>query len=410
MSKVLVSLIGTGKQASGDSSNNRYITTDYILDGKLYKDKVFTSNVIIEHFKIDRAYFIGTSQSMWDNLVETFDGDDDYLMEILEKKDKNNIKETDLEKLNSLIDKKLGSLNSKCYIIEDGENEEELWGVFDKFLEILGKIEKDDEVYFDVTHLFRSVSLMSFIMAELGKIAFDMKIGGVFYGMLKKNEPSKLINVKMFFEFLEWAKAFEELDKFASLNRLVKLSSNKLPDNAFSVLARMEEAFNVANMSAIYKEIQRLKTHLDYFKENESHIIRILSPRLEEFISKFNKKSLSDFQFALAEFFAQRNNSALGYVALAEAIITKIAEIKGLKEDELSSKEKRDEIKDEIFKEFKTFVYKHPKSKFRQLFIKINNIRNTIAHQLENSKNAKHDIENLPKYIKEVKKYIKEIY
>jgi hypothetical protein len=34
MSKVLVSLIGTGKQASGDSSNNRYITTDYILDGK----------------------------------------------------------------------------------------------------------------------------------------------------------------------------------------------------------------------------------------------------------------------------------------------------------------------------------------------------------------------------------------
>jgi len=267
------------------------------------------------------------------------------------------------------------------------------------------KLSKKDEVYFDVTHLFRPVSLMSFIIAEFGQIAFNMKIGGVFYGMLKRNEPSKLIDVKMFFEFLEWAKAFEELDRFASLERLVQLSTNKLPQNAYSLLERMEESFNIANMSAIYKEIQKLKTHLKYFKESENNVIKLLSPRFEEFINYFDKKSVGDFQLALAQFFASRNNSALAYIALAEAIVTKVAEKQGLKESEISSEDDRKKIKKEIFDGF-SYPYDHPKRKFAVLFKKINKIRNNIAHQLENSQNAKQDIENLPKYIKKSKEYI----
>lgn len=409
MAKVLISLLGTGRQASGDDVNNRYETTDYIIDGKIYKNLAFVSDAIIQHFNIDRVYFIGTNKSMWDNLIERFNGDEEYMLEILEKKEKN-LQESDLEKLNRLIDESLKGKGSKCYLIKDGENEEELWQIFEKFLDILKSIDEKDEVYFDVTHLFRSVSLMSFIIAEFGQIAFDMKIGGMFYGMLKKNEPSKLIDVKMFFEFLEWAKAFEELDKFASLDRLVKLSTGKLPKNAFGVISGMKEAFNIANMSAIYKEIQRLKTHLKYFEENENKIIKLFSPRLQEFIKNFDKKSLGDFQFALAEFFAERNNSALAYIALAEAIVTKIGEKKGLNENELTSKEEREIIKKEIFRSKKDYPYSHPKRKFAELFIKVNNIRNNIAHQLENSKNAKHDIENLPHYIAKAKKYIKEIF
>ncbi len=41
--------------------------------------------------------------------------------------------------------------------IEDGENEDELWRVFEKFLEILDDVDSKDELYFDITHLFRSV-------------------------------------------------------------------------------------------------------------------------------------------------------------------------------------------------------------------------------------------------------------
>ncbi len=404
MAKVLISLIGTGRQAKGDDNNNKYETTDYVLDGKLYKDLAFTSDAIIQHFGIEKVYFIGTNKSMWDNLVDRFRGEDEYMFEILAKKDDESLTEKDLEKLNNLIDTYLNSNGSKCYIVKDGENEEELWEVFDKFLEILNSLDKNDEIYFDVTHLFRSVSLMSFVMAELGQIIFDMKIAGMFYGMLKKNEPSLLINVAMFFEFLEWAKAFEELDKFASIERLLKLSNGVITNNAYSVIARLEEAFNIANMSAIYDGIKRLKTHLDYFKNSENKMIKFLSPRLEEFIKLLDKKTLGDFQLALAEFFANRNNTALAYIALAEGIVTKILEKREIE----NTKENRELLKKEIFSYFKEYPYGHSKRKFAEFFAKVNNIRNNIAHQLENNKNAKHDIENLPLYIQKAKKFLKE--
>ena len=37
MAKILISLLGTGRQAKGDNESNEYERTDYILDGKLYK-------------------------------------------------------------------------------------------------------------------------------------------------------------------------------------------------------------------------------------------------------------------------------------------------------------------------------------------------------------------------------------
>ena len=81
----------------------------------------------------------------------------------------------------------------------------------EKFLEILDNIEDNDEVYFDITHLFRSVSVMSFIMAEFGKTYKNFKLAGIYYGMLKKDEPSLIIDISMFFDLLEWAKAIEEI-------------------------------------------------------------------------------------------------------------------------------------------------------------------------------------------------------
>ncbi len=234
MAKILISLIGTGKYAKGDEENNRYETTDYIIEDKLYKNKSFTTNAIIEHCKIDKLFLIGTNQSMWDNMADVYGADEEYILGLLEKKESNSLKEDNLEKLNKLFEAKLGS-KSKCFIIKDGENENELWTIFEKFLEILEYIEDEDELYFDVTHLFRSVSIMSFIFAEFGIIYKNYNLKGIFYGMLRKNEPSLIINVNVFFELLEWARAIEEIENFTSFDRFLALSKNKL-NNSYNVL------------------------------------------------------------------------------------------------------------------------------------------------------------------------------
>ena len=407
MAKILISLIGTGKQAKGDTKNNQYKLTDYKIEDKIYQNKSFTSNAIIEHYNINTLFLIGTTASMWDNMAEYFGADEDYYLELLDKKENSSLNEKDLAILEDLFRKKLGDKRSKCFIVKEGENEEELWSIFDKFLEILEQIKSKDEVYFDITHLFRSVSVMSFVMAELLQIDKDIKISGLFYGMFAKSGSSKIIDLKIFFELLNWAKAIEELEKFASLQRLIKLSNGKIEKNGYNVLLDLDKAFSISNMTAIYKSIKKLSNHLDYLTKNDNKIIKLISPRLKNFTKELDKNTLSDFQFALAKFFADKNNFSMAYIALAEAIISKVCEKNKLDEN---FKDNRDKAK-EILKELYDYPYKTPQKEFNRLFFgQIIHIRNNIAHQLETTKNPKDDITNFKKYLEESQKFLKEIF
>jgi CRISPR-associated Csx2 family protein len=407
MAKVLITLLGTGRQAKDDSANNNYEVTDYLINTSLYKNVTFTSNALIEHFDIDKVFYIGTDSSMWDNVAEYF-GDEDLALKLLELKENKSLNEFNLTELTSCVNIKLNTSGSQCFIVEDGENEEQLWDVFEKFLEILNQLDEKDVVYFDITHLFRSLSVMSFVMAEFGKISKNITIGGMFYGMLKKNKASKIIDVSMFFELLEWAKAIDEMERFASLEKIVKLSEGHIDKNGYNALFTMQQAFDIANMSAIYNAVIRLKNHLNYFYDNDDKIIRLIAPKVDEFIKKLSLKSFSEFQFTLAEFFASKHYHSLAYIALAEAIISSVCEKQDMDENKRDNRERaKDWIREGLDK---SYPYSHSRKKFATLFTKqINKIRNDIAHQLLSSKQPKDDIDNFNKYVKDSKKYLKEL-
>ena len=78
MAKVLITLLGTGRQAK-DEESSKYEVTDYKIENKVYKNLTFLSNAIIQHKNIEKVFFIGTNKSMWDNIAETFKSDDDYM-------------------------------------------------------------------------------------------------------------------------------------------------------------------------------------------------------------------------------------------------------------------------------------------------------------------------------------------
>ncbi|MRJ03025.1 MAG: hypothetical protein GXO19_00100, partial [Epsilonproteobacteria bacterium] len=192
--------------------------------------------------------------------------------------------------------------------------------------------------------------------------------------------------------------------------RLISLIQGRIPPNAHSVINGIEWAFSIANMSEIYRNLQRLATHLHYFEESEDRVISFLAPRFKEFVRRLNKRSLGEFQFALAQFFSERENSALGYVALAEAIVTKIGEKWGLDEKALQDQKEREKIKEWIRGGFaREFPSSHPRRQLATLYSKVGTIRNNICHQLENSKNAKHDVENLPHYLQKARKLMGEV-
>ena len=139
MAKILISSIGTGNREN-------YNTANYEIDSKIYENEKFIASVLCKHIGIDKLFLVGTKDSIWELVYEKFGGGDE--MEIYEGRVKGEIGDF-LSRIKDTINKKLGTKGSKCFIIEYGLNDDELWANFDKFLQIAQNFAKTDEIYID---------------------------------------------------------------------------------------------------------------------------------------------------------------------------------------------------------------------------------------------------------------------
>ncbi|MEG3755224.1 TIGR02221 family CRISPR-associated protein [Psychromonas arctica] len=378
MAKVLVSLLGTGRKASGETQQNEYEGTDYLFEGKCYENETFIANPLIKHYGIDKIFFVGTQQSMWDNIADKFADEDEYLA-IIEKKEAKAIDEGALSTLNQAIDKRLNSEGSKCFIVDDGENEEQLWKNFEKFLEIMENLNDGDELYLDITHLFRSISIMSFVMSDFIKNYKNVHLAGVFYGMLKSDEASLIINITLFFDLLTWAKAIKTLKDTGNGTALSSLINRNIDDktlqNSFSDFSH---ALSISDLSAMQMSIQNLKGKMALFEQYDNKIINLIGKDLRAFINNLDARTLSKFQFNLARWYAKNNNYAMAYLSLTEGTISAICEKYELERTIEGHKEAK-----KIIREYGNWKKSSDeKQAIAKAYQKANNIRNNIAHKL----------------------------
>jgi CRISPR-associated Csx2 family protein len=394
MAKVLISSIGVGDREKG------YQKANYKIDNTVYEQEAFIANVLVHHEDIDKLFLIGTRDSIWELVCEKFGGSQDDAFKIMESKDNKTLNEEDLTIVSNVIDSSLNHEGSRCFVIDYGINEEELWGNFEKFLIILDLIQEGDEVYLDITHSFRSLSMMSFIMSEFGQTQKRFEIGGVFYGMFEyasqNNGITPVIDLKMFFDLLKWAKALKNLKDYGNAKDLALLihsvADEKEVVNSFD---DFNCALTISDIGAIQGSIKRLKGKLSFFEEHASPIVRIVSNELKKFIQKFSTESVAKLQLDLARWYADNNNYPMAYMSLVEGILSHVCEKRG---ENLESKDARDEIKYELSGLKKNAFERE----FSTTFKNINTIRNGIAHKTapgEKSRpSAKDSVNNFDSY------------
>lgn len=403
MAKILITLLGTGKTADGEQDKNEYIGTDYIIDKKTYKNKKFVSSAIIEHFDIEKVFIIGTNVSMWDNIADYFEADEDVVLDILEEKERRKLSEESLNRVNDAINKKLSSSGSKCYIIKDADNEDTLWSMFEKLLEIIELLKKEDEVYFDITHLFRTVSVMTMIMADLGISTEKFKLGGLFYGLLKKEKPSPIMDLKIFFEFLKWNKAVYNLKKFGNSSELKALISENVHEKeVVNGFTDFSDALSVADIGAMQKSIKILKGRMTHFREHEKRLIKFIAKDLDDFIKRFSKEDEVDFLFELTKWYTGNQNYALAYLTLAEATVSMVCKQNNLP---LDTKDGRQKAKDILYSYGDWRSASKKQQKLNEVYRKITDIRNAIAHKTGAKSNPKNSIKNIEKYLSFVENF-----
>ena len=408
MAKILISSIGTG------SRNGGYNVAKYEIDKKIYENEKFIAKALCEHFKIDKLFLVGTQKSIWEAVFEEFGGDEQNAINIYEAKENNNLVEF-IPQIEAVIDKRLGTNGSKCFIIEYGKDENELWGNFDKFLQISTHLEPNDEIHLDITHSFRSLSLMSFIMSEFISNASgrELNIQGVYYGMLeysgKNNGITPIVNLAMFFKLLRWSKAIRELKTYGNAKEILTL----LKQDEGKKANRFENFTNALNMSDIMSlksATTTLKTEISFFKESKNKIYNLISGDLEKFIKMLDVDSLSLLQYRMAKWYCENQNHALSYIMLTEAVISAIAEDNKL---DAKDQDKRQEAKNILKNRKNSFKKSHAKDDISETYYdKVVPIRNYIAHALDKDSrrtniDVKQAVDNLPLYIEKLKSLFK---
>ena len=124
----------------------------------------------------------------------------------------------------SLNDNRIEDIN-----ITDGMNESELWSNFNK---ITDKFNQGDEVIFDITHGLRSLPFLVFLFAAYLKVAKQVKIASVLYGVLEKRQTSNnsdiagvipVVELEAFVSMLDWMSATQRFVNLGDGNGLAQL-------------------------------------------------------------------------------------------------------------------------------------------------------------------------------------------
>ena len=215
MARILVSSVGVGNE------NREYRKTNYSIEGNTYENIKFLASAINEHYNIDKFFLIGTSKSMWEEVYSNFSNkknsyDENTYNDLKEEiiLSGENAETIDL----SCVEEALGK-GSKIYQIKYGINEAELIYNLEIFMKLSEILEDGDEIYIDITHSFRSLSLYMFVVLNYIQNVIDKKIEikAVLYGMLEsKDETKPVVNLEIIYKMIELIKGANEFKNYGN--------------------------------------------------------------------------------------------------------------------------------------------------------------------------------------------------
>lgn len=398
MAKILISSLGTGDRNKG------YRDAKYEYNGVVKETKVI-AKALTEFLDIDKLYLVGTNGSYWDNCYANFGGRDEaYELDLYEQISEKSLRLESLDTLCQTVDEFTRAEGTKCFLIEYGKNDEELWHNFEQYLAILEQIEDDDVLYIDITHSFRSLALMSFLMVQFGQVVKNknFKVGGILYGMFEysyENDGiSPIVDLKVFYDLMEWIKAIDAFKNYSRSELIDKLLENdeQIHQATKSTFKGFDTNVAFANMSSLKKFIGKAKQSFNTLTNSRSPIVKLLSKDIVEFVKRLDHKDMSKFQLELSVWYHENKNYALAFLVLAEALVSK--ECENL-EYEVQNQQSRNDAKSKLYN-------RRFKSDEGRVSHGISRIRNTIAHQIDKDINIHDEVVNMDEYIRIAREFI----
>lgn len=289
--KVFISFLGT----------NNYLQTYYEFEGE----------------KSSPVRFV--QEALTDRLCNDWAADDKILIfytkdsKRLNWEDNGQVRaESEIEKigLKSIFSQKSFSNIVEGVMIEEGFTKNEIWSIFDV---VYDKLEEDDEIYFDVTHAFRSIPMFSTVLFNFAHLMKGTSLKSVHYGAFEKLGPAYEVK-KMPLE--DRVAPIIDLTSLIELQNLTQIASGFVE---YGKIGKIGSMLNVSSFpSQMSQTVSKLKIAIDKLEGY------ILTNRISDIIEA---KFIEEINISFSKLLKSEEIKA-AEIAVLKKLVSKLSEFK----------------------------------------------------------------------------------
>ena len=184
---------------------------------------------------------------------------------------------------------KLMKLPFKVKVIDklpDGNTKKEIWKIFQR---VFDKIEKGDELYFDLTHGFRYLPMLILVLGNYSKFLKDVKVKSITYGNFesRKNDVAPIIDITSLSLLQDWTYAAGTYLDSGNVKKLTEMSGERYADFADKLKETIADFHTCRGISIIEStNIKQIKSLMDSMDTSELPPLKYV---FDEIKADFNK-------------------------------------------------------------------------------------------------------------------------
>jgi len=250
--------------------------------------------------------------------------------------------------------------------IEAGFSEEEIWDIFNT---VYSKLQPRDQIYFDVTHAFRSIPLFSVVLFNYSKMMIGTQLMSIMYGAFEKLGPAfkvkelpidervapviDLTNIARLQEYNQIAGSQKGFGKVKQLKEAIASeladSSNQAVKDLCNSISELDEYIATINIKAIKagKFISKFRNNYKNVKKKMaltkplSNLLDELDRETVDFVGENNYRNIE----AAINWTIKHDMLMQAYPMAEEYIVLRVADMfKDIKPPQLSPKKYREFI------------------------------------------------------------------
>ncbi len=419
--ETLFLLLGTGQNVLQNLDQREYKKTPYYLANDKTKrivESPFVGEAIVKLHpnRFSQIHIFGTNSSMWETLymyvIDKINDPADtqtaykYFPKIWKAISEKSLDQNPelLKEISDKVSKYFGT-TTYCHIIKVGENENQLWNVFDNILHL--KLPEKTLVSFDITHGLRYQPFFFIFSLFYLNLVSDsrVKFGSIFYGALElRNEErhkgiAPIFEYNVFSELHNWITAAEVFHRYKDPEQFVNLLKNNPDTNQLSeIISNYSFAFNSNNYSDIIKYSKLLVEEIDELEKvpDLPIALKFVLPKIKEFPEEINSaKTNAQKLLLIARILLKQHNYASSVLALYEAVVETYRYQMNIENKFHAHQQFSNEL-DKLGPN----ILSNKDRDFHLKLQELKKIRNAIAHLNESRKNIikKEDIQDLIGY------------